>query len=81
MEENGIKLPAIGSKVGLAGMTQSQMQVNQDQLNQPQSNVGLGMPTSSVGAPAQPQGLAASGLPQQGNQPNGYQILGAPRII
>lgn len=74
MEENGIKLPAIGSKVGLAGMTQSQVQGNQDQLNQPQNAVGLGMP-------AQQQGLAASGLPQQGNQPNGYQILGAPRII
>lgn len=81
MEENGIKLPSIGSKVGLAGMTQSQMQVNQEQLNQPQNAVGLGMPASSVGNPVQPQGLAASGLPQQGNQPSGYQILGAPRII
>lgn len=27
------------------------------------------------------QGLAASSLPQQGNQQNEYQILGAPRII
>ena len=75
MEENGIKLPAIGSKVGLAGMTQSQVQGNQDQLNQPQNVAGLGMPVQPQ------QGLAASGLPQQGNQPNGYQILGAPRII
>ena len=44
-------------------------------------NMTNGAGASRFGANFGQQGLAASGLPQQGNQPNGYQILGAPRII
>ena len=44
-------------------------------------NMTNGAGASRFGANFGQQGLAASGLPQQGNQQNGYQILGAPRII
>ena len=76
MENIGIKLPNLGTPTTTAGLAQSQVQPAQEQLNQPQNATGLGMPAIGV-----EQGLAASGLPQQGNQQNGYQILGAPRII
>lgn len=76
MENIGIKLPSLGTLASTAGLAQSQVQTAQEQLNQPKNAVGLGMPTAET-----KQGLAASGLSQQGNQQNGYQILGAPRII
>lgn len=79
MENMKSKMPVIGTEVGKTfGLAQSQIQPQQEQLAQQQQQpVG-----SNNQQPVGQIGLAASGLqPQQGVQQNGYQILGAPKII